>query len=249
MKKITAILGLSLLATASFAQSTLERIAGDILADRFGIRRDDVFGIRRDRGDIFDLGPTLSMSRYGNASANDVQRLRASGMGWGEIAHKIGMHPGTFNKLRKQGYFDRDPFWDDVVKRRYGTRQEDIDIVRRRGGRLEDILGAVVIGKATNRKPADVYDQYRRDKDWDRTADKFKFDFSNHSKVGKKVGWDGASVPPGTPPRSTGPGKSKGKGPGNTSTGKRNPPGKGKGNSNAGGSQGKGKGKGGGEDF
>lgn len=243
MRKLIALLGLSLLATASFAQSTMERIAAGILADRFGINREDVFGIRRDRTDVFDLGPTLSMSRYGNASANEVQRLRASGMGWGEIAKRIGMHPGTFNKLRNQGYFDREPFWDDVYRRRYGMRQDEIDGIRRRGGRLEDILGAAVVGRATNRKSADVYEQYQKDKSWDRTADRYNFRLENWSKVGKRVGWDGGKVPPGTPGVSVGPGKSKGKGnpgqgKGNVDQGKGNAGGKGKG---------KGKGKGGGD--
>jgi hypothetical protein len=246
MKKFIAMLSMGVVAATSFGQSSiLEKIGVEILSDRFGINTRDILGIQRDRDDdIWDLGPTLSMSRYGRASASDVQRMRASGMGWGEIAHRIGMHPGTFNKLRKQGYFDRDPFWDDVIRRRYGTRQEDIDLIRRRGGGIDDILGSVIVGKASSRRPTEVFDRYRSDKSWDKTADRYRFDFGNWERHGKKVGWDGGTSSPGTVKKATATTKSKGKSTGDSGNakGKSGDKGQGKGNS-----KGKGKGKGGGD--
>jgi hypothetical protein len=239
MKFSSLVLVAALTIAPSFVlgQSSLERIATEILADRFDISLDKVLGVRREtREDVWDLGPVFSMSRYGNRDANEVQRLRASGMGWGQIAKKIGMHPGTFNKLRNQGYFDRDPFWDGVIRRRYSVRQDDINVIRKRGGKLEDVLGAIIIGKATNRSPNDVYSKYRTTKSWDRTARDYKFDLDRWESVGNRVGWEGASVPPGTPPVAVGPGKSQGKG---NNKGKGHGQGHGKGG-------GKGKGKGGG---
>jgi hypothetical protein len=236
---LAAVATLAITPAFVFSQSDLERIAAELLADRFNVNLDSVLGIRREtREDVWDLGPVFSMSRYGNRNASEVQRLRASGMGWGQIAQRIGMHPGTFNKLRNQGYFDRDPFWDDVMRRRYNVRQTDIDVVRRRGARLEDILGAVIVGKATNRSPNDVYSRYRTTKNWDGTASAYKFDLNNWKRVGKRVGWEGRSVPPGKSRVTTSPGKSQ-------SHGKSQGRGQVKGNSK-GGRNGKGKGKGGG---
>ncbi len=242
---------LTLVATLTIApafvhgQSNLEKIAAELLADRFGISLDKVLGIRREtREDVWDLGPVVSMSRYGNRDANEVQRLRASGMGWGEIAKQIGMHPGTFNKLRNQGYFDREPFWDDVIRRRYNVRQDDINVIRKRGGRIEDVLGSIIIAKATRRQPSDVYSKYRTTKSWDRTARDCKFDLNRWKSVGKRVGWEGASVPPRTHPVKVVPGKSHGKGQGQ-SKGQSQSQGKGKGQGH-GQTQGKGHGKGGG---
>lgn len=217
MKKLIFAFAIAVSALPTFARAdnVLERIATEILADRFGIDVQDILGTRREtREDVWDLGPVYSMSRYSNRDANEVQRLRASGMGWGQIAKQIGMHPGTFNKLRNQGYFDREPFWDDVMRRRYSLSQQDISGIRKRGAKLEDILGSVIIGKATGKSPSSVYDRYRTIKNWDKTASYYKFDLDNWERVGKKVGWEGSSVPPGTPPVSSGPGKSQGKGKG-----------------------------------
>lgn len=231
MKKLILAIAMlaSVLPSLGHAQSTLERIATEILADRFGIDVGSIVGVRREtREDVWDLGPVYSMSRYSNRDAREVQRLRESGMGWGQIAKQIGMHPGTFNKLRNQGYFDREPFWDDVIRRRYGVRQTDITSIRNRGARLEDVLGAVIIGKVSGRSPTDVYNRYRTDKSWDRTATYYKTSLSSWDKVGKKVGWEGSKPTPGKPAVKAKPGKSQCKGKGNNN-GKGNGNGKGKG--------------------
>lgn len=239
MKKLIFAFAIFATALPTFARAdnVLERIATEILADRFGIGVQDILGTRREtREDVWDLGPVYSMSRYSNRDANDVQRMRASGMGWGQIAKQIGMHPGTFNKLRNQGYFDREPFWDDVMRRRYNVSQQDITSVRRRGAKLEDILGSVIVARGSGKSPSEVYNRYRSTKNWDKTANHYKFDLDNWKKVGKKVGWEGATVPPG---KSQGKGQGKG-----TATGKGNSQGKGNGSSKGKGS-GNSKGKGG----
>jgi len=194
MKLRALMASIALFAVPSFAlaESLLERIATEILADRFGINTREITEFRKtSRADIWSSGPTFSMSRYGGVSAYEVQRLRASGKGWGQIAKDVGMHPGDFNKLRNQGYFDRDPFWDDIYRRKYGVKQEDITVIRRRGGSLEDVLAAVLISTATGRSPGDIYNRYQSYRDWDRTADYFRFNFGNWSRLGRRVDWDG----------------------------------------------------------
>ena len=41
-------------------------------------------------------------------SRSDIDSMRADGMGWGEIAHEIGVHPGTIGLGNKFGHFDRE---------------------------------------------------------------------------------------------------------------------------------------------
>lgn len=206
MKRLLFLLSIFIIAlpTSVHADTLLEKIATQLLADRFAINTKDILGLQREsRADVWDLGPIYSMSRYGDSNPSDVQRLRASGMGWGEIAHKIGMQPGTFNKLRKKGYFDRDPFWDDICRRRYGVRQDEITSIRRRGARTEDVLGCIIVAKASHKSPSTVYGQYQQDKDWNRTAKRYNTDLNRWNSYGKKVGWKGAVSPPGKPRAST----------------------------------------------
>ena len=198
MKKIILLLAVLSATVPGFAQTgnVLQDIAAQILGDRFGMRTSDILKIKQEtHEDVWDLGPTLSMSRYGDSSPNEVHRLRASGMGWGEIAKEIGMHPGTFNKLRKQGYFDREDFWDDVVRRRYDLRQDEIDAIRRRGARADGVLGTAIICKESGKRPTEVYDRYRTTKSWTRTASGYKANLNNWERFGKRVRWEGSSKP------------------------------------------------------
>jgi hypothetical protein len=249
MKRLLLLLSILVFALPNSvrADTLLERIATQILADRFGVDTRDILGLQREsREDIWDLGPVYSMSRYGNSPASEVQRLRASGMGWGNIAKKIGMHPGTFNKLRQQGYFDRDPFWDDIYRRRYGVRQSEIDGIRRRGARTEDVLGCIIVAKSSRKTPSDVYARYRQDKDWNRTAKRYNTDLNKWNSVGKKVGWHEEVGPPGKSPKTKPQIKSKKphnvKSPGKPAPKEHGRP---QGQGNKGGGKGKGKGKGG----
>lgn len=173
-------------------------------------------------------------------------------MGWGEIAKEIGMHPGTFNKLRKQGYFDREEFWDDVVHRRYDYRESDLDWIRNHGGTDRDVLCSAIVAKSSNRRPTEVFQRFQSTKNWDRTADSYRVNLKNWKSKGKKVGWEGASKPSGVTKQSsakskakaTGSTKSKGKGSDKTVNAKgkgKSGTAKGKGNTKG---QSKGKGKG-----
>ncbi|HJP83146.1 MAG TPA: hypothetical protein VJ835_06525 [Fimbriimonadaceae bacterium] len=193
MKKslLLAILCAFGLPALSPAQSDLELIAAQLLGDRLGIDWEDIWQIARSpQEDVWDMAPEYVMSEYGDEPYPTVHHLRESGLGWGEIAHRIGMHPGTFNKLRHQGYFDRDEFWDDVCSRRYGVPESELDAIRRRGARNPDVLSTVIICRSSGRKPSEVFDNYRKSHSWNTTAKTYKTSFSNWRKAAKQVKWD-----------------------------------------------------------
>ncbi|MBS1722175.1 MAG: hypothetical protein JSS66_04105 [Armatimonadetes bacterium] len=172
---------------ASRADSLLEKIATSILADQFGIDTREVLYVRdQSHLPVWELGPVFQGSYYFHRSPNEVWRLRNQGLGWGEIAHRMGMHPGTFNKLRKQGAFDRDRFWTDSYSRRFGYN--DSEVLHRKAGSLEDVLGAIVIGKLSNRDPREVYNQQQTVRSWNSVADKYHVRFEDWQRVSRSSG-------------------------------------------------------------
>ncbi len=171
MKSKTLGLGLmaGMLALSASARSEelLERIAVAVLADKFGIDTREVVVLQQQtRLPVYELSPILEGSYYFRQRPTTVWQMREQGLGWGQIAQRVGMHPGTFNKLRKQGAFDRDRFWAMSYRERFGVPETQITVVRQRGGTLEDVLAAIVIGKLTNKPPQDVYARYQTERSW-----------------------------------------------------------------------------------
>lgn len=181
---LSITLGLFTLAPSAKADTLLEKIAATVLADQFGIDTRDVIVMRdRSGGSIYDLAPYYEMSYYGRTSPSSVWALRNQGLGWGQVAQRIGMHPGTFNKLRKNGAFDRDRFWTDRYRSRFGVPEQQITVIRRSGGSLEDLLGAIVIGKLTKQSPQTVYDRYRTDRSWTTVSTYYNAPLTNWQRV------------------------------------------------------------------
>jgi hypothetical protein len=109
-------------------------------------------------------------NRYGRASWDDIYRMRRDGMGWGQIAHAIGMHPGQFNKMRKNNRWanDRDMF-DDIWRDRFdrkGTRNSDIDWARSRGMSYRDAYIADQIRRARGGTFQGTVTNHRRGSQW-----------------------------------------------------------------------------------
>ncbi|MBV6458288.1 MAG: hypothetical protein HONBIEJF_01414 [Fimbriimonadaceae bacterium] len=241
---LIAIFGTFALSSAARAETLLEKIATVIIADHFGIDTREVIVIRdRSQSDIYELAPIFSLSHHGRCDVDRVWQLRRQGLGWGQVAHEIGMHPGTFNKLRKSGAFDRDRIWYTAIRERYPISTDSITMLRRRGGTLEDVLGAVIVGSLSGKPPAQVYDRFVTERSWDRTASYYRVNLDSVAKApGGKIK---STLRPGNA-KVKGKDKSKGKPEFNfknksSGNGKGNGKGVGKGNGK---SQGKGKGKG-----
>lgn len=185
---LSGLVGLFALAPGAQAQSLLEKIATTVLADKFGIDNREVIVLReRTGGTVYDLAPYYEMSHYGRTSPSRVYELRRSGLGWGQVAHKIGMHPGTFNKLRKQGAFDRDRFWTNNYRDRFGVQEQQITVLRRSGGSLEDVLGAIVLGKLTRQSPQTIYDQFKTDQSWTTISTRYNAPLTDWRRIAVPV--------------------------------------------------------------
>lgn len=92
------------------------------MADQFNLSVPQLIEARRNyrlRND--DLNTGLYFRKFSRQDLNYVYKLRASGMGWGVIARKLRIHPGTFNKMRKSWNRDSDVY-DDVW--RYSAKPE-----------------------------------------------------------------------------------------------------------------------------
>ena len=156
MKRIwltLALLGTFLLAPASRADdvaltaimrthkmSAMEAAAVVVIADALKLDADFVISTGRGSGVSPVLyGPALIYSHHTHRPFMDVWRER--NRGWGQVAHSIGMHPGTFNKLRKS-YSVNDIIWMQTMNRRYGIPYSDYGTWRSRGysdGRIFEI--------------------------------------------------------------------------------------------------------------
>jgi len=122
-----------------------------------------------------DLISALYFRRNSRLSIDDIYRMRDSGMGWGEIAKEIGMHPGEFNKMRKGWGKMRDRdiaegLWRDQLSRR---SKSDLDWARKRDLSWRDIYVADKASRDRNRKFRDIVNGYERDNDWGRVGGAF----------------------------------------------------------------------------
>lgn len=229
--------GLFAVASPAYADSLLEKIATVVLADKFGIDTREIIVIQQQtRLPVYELAPLLEASYHLKQRPATVWQLREQGLGWGQIAQRVGMHPGTFNKLRNQGAFDRDRFWTSSYRERFSVPDDQIAVIRQRGGTLEDVLAAIIVGKLTNKSPQDIYARYQIERSWATVASVANVSWDQWQKVS-------------APPRNR---YNLGELVSSASKGKTTPPGKlnrksaGKGNGQGGGKgNGKGKGKGG----
>lgn len=176
------------LSASARSENILERIAIAVLADKFGIDTREIVTLQQQtRLPVYELSPILEGSYYFKQRPATVWQLREQGLGWGQIAQRVGMHPGTFNKLRNQGAFDRDRFWTTSYHDRFGTSNTQISVVRQRGGTLEDVLGAIVIGKLTNKPPQDIYTRYQTERSWMTIASSQNVRFEEWQRVSAPV--------------------------------------------------------------
>lgn len=136
--------------------SSLEAAAVVVIADALGLDADFVISTGKKTGaspSVF--GPAMILAERCDKPFHEVWKER--GKGWGQVAHSIGMHPGTFNKLRKQGNSVEQIIWMDALKKRYGIPHNQYESWRKQGlshGKVLEMiakndgnLGAIGVGR------------------------------------------------------------------------------------------------------
>jgi hypothetical protein len=126
------------------------------------------------RVSVFELAPCYAFHARTGCRTDEVWKLRRAGLGWGEIAHRLGVHPGTFNKLRKQGLFDNDRFWRDAVCSRYKVPDSDVNDLRKRGYSWMEIAPMAHVCHTSGVDLRDVESRYHNDRNWDHVREHFR---------------------------------------------------------------------------
>lgn len=183
MKKILIIALLTATAIPAFSQSFADKLMsrykvnyGDAvllggLARDFGLHDSVIFDMRNRYGyNDNDMLTALTLQRYGRRDRDDIYAMRRKGMGWGQIAHAIGMHPGDFNKARKSGKFgsDRDVY-DDMWSNRFdrkGRSSGDVGWARGKGVSYRDAYIADQIARARGSNFKDLVTTFHRAPNW-----------------------------------------------------------------------------------
>jgi len=144
-----------------------EALATRLIADETGAPILALIEARRSTGlDIFRLAPSAFIQPQ---NPQHPAGLHAKGQGWGVIAHRLGVHPGTFNKTRKglKDIPDRDledDVWIRILIRRYGITEKELKRVRM-SRNWHDIVPAVHISKTKRIKIDSLV--VRRMESWD----------------------------------------------------------------------------------
>src|SRR5258708_4657523 len=93
------MLALTLFAVLAFqvqarAQNPFDKIALGILVDKYGIDIHIATGFQsRYHQSVYEAAPLYSTCYYTHRPVDDVWKLRQQGLGWGQIAHRLGMNP------------------------------------------------------------------------------------------------------------------------------------------------------------
>ena len=183
MKKLAILVLATSIAIPAMSQSFADKLVNQYrvgydeavllggLARDFGITDSNIFDLRNRYGyRNDDMINALYVNKYGRTNWDDIYRMRQSGMGWGQIAHRIGMHPGEFNKMRKNQRWnsDRDmadDLWRDRLNKR-GSRSSDVDWARNQGFSYRDAYIADQIARANDARFPTVLNRYRQDRAW-----------------------------------------------------------------------------------
>lgn len=126
----------------SFKLDASNAAAVALISDSLGLSPSEIIRTGRRTGvPPIEYGPAVIYSHRTLEPFDRVWTRRQQG--WGEIAHSIGMHPGTFNKLRKQGYSVDEIIWMNTCQKHYGINDTDYRSWRSRGyskGRIIELV-------------------------------------------------------------------------------------------------------------
>jgi hypothetical protein len=140
--------------------TALEAAAAIVIGDALGLKVDVLVRTSRDTKESFGvLGPAIVISRNSGHDLGHVLKNKPKGEGWGNVAKRLGMHPGDFNKMRVQGGSFEAMCWMNMLNTKYRFPQKDYERAQKSGLSDLEIVLAVVMA---NGKPAD-FDKAMKD--------------------------------------------------------------------------------------
>lgn len=127
--------------------SATEAAAAIVIAGALGMKVDAFIKISNSKNESCSVvGPALYISNTSGRSLDYVLGQRRKGEGWGNVAKRMGMHPGDFNKRRVKGESFDSMLWINLLGERYRVREDDYERCRKRG--LTDIEIVLVYVKS-----------------------------------------------------------------------------------------------------
>ena len=161
-----------------------EAAAAILIADALKLDATFVINTSKSTGmAIVDIGPAFYISHHTRRPVTEVCKKR-KGKGWGVIAKEMGMHPGTFNKMRVQGDFDR-VCWVNLANTRYRLSERDFKGLESHGMGRGDVLATLVISGGDRNKFSGVVGEWKKDKSW-KSRSKGGGKGGSHDKGGSK---------------------------------------------------------------
>ncbi len=140
--------------------SSIEAAAVVVIADVLGVNADFVIRTGRSTGQPPSIyGPAMIYADQCNRPFKDVWRER--GKGWGNVAHGIGMHPGTYNQYRKKGYSNDEIIWMNSLNRGYRISPNQYQTWRGQGFSRNSILECSARYDGNSRKMTSHFDERR----------------------------------------------------------------------------------------
>lgn len=162
---------------------------------------------------------TMYLARLAGIPHAQVAASRSRGHGWGVIAHDLGIHPGTFNQMRKglDPGKARDRDLEDAalqwfIATYHGAPRRDVSRWKSRGHSPVHIFVALDLASKCGAAPADVLALRHRGKSWQAIAANLGLSASDLQQPSKPKGGQAFRGAKGKSEHS--PGKGAGKPPG-----------------------------------
>jgi hypothetical protein len=131
--------------------SPLEAAAAIVIGDALGINVESLVQTQRTTNTSFGtLGPAMVISRDTGQSLDYVLQNKPKGEGWGNVAKRLGMHPGAFNKMRAKGGTFENQVWMNMLHSKYQFPESEYSRVKRQG--LTDLETVLAVVKSEGRR-------------------------------------------------------------------------------------------------
>lgn len=128
---------------------------------------------------VFFLAPAVVIAKVGKKDLKEIVKMRSKGHGWGVIAHRLGIHPGTFNQQRVAlSKLSDDELigevWLSVLRQSFSVPASQIVKLRQKGLGWGDIIAVLQVSAASKLPTEKVIAHWQEmDKDWSKVRSHF----------------------------------------------------------------------------